>query len=66
MSGSLDFDGLRVLRESATDYKLVVDTRRRSIRDVLDTLLDTERVADISVLDPPLEDVIARIYGARR
>ncbi len=64
-SGSLDVDGLRVLRESGTEYKLVVDTRRRSIRDVLDTLLDTERVADISVLDPPLEDVIARIYGAQ-
>jgi ABC-2 type transport system ATP-binding protein len=63
--GSLEFDGLRVLRESGTEYKLVVDTRRRSIRDVLDTLLDTERVADISVLDPPLEDVITRIYGAQ-
>ena len=63
--GSLDFDGLRVLRESDTDYKLVVDTQRRSIRDVLDTLLDTQRVADISVLDPPLEDVIARIYGVQ-
>jgi ABC-2 type transport system ATP-binding protein len=63
--GSLEFDGLRVLRKSGTEYKLVVDTRRRSIRDVLDTLLDTERVADISVLDPPLEDVITRIYGAQ-
>jgi ABC-2 type transport system ATP-binding protein len=63
--GALHFDGLRLLRESGTDYKLIVDTRRRSIRDVLDTLLDTERVADISVVDPPLEDVIARIYGAR-
>jgi ABC-2 type transport system ATP-binding protein len=63
--GSLEFDGLRVLRESGTEYKLVVDTRRRSIRDVLDTLLDTQRVADISVLDPPLEDVITRIYGAQ-
>ncbi len=64
-NGSPLLDGLRVLRESATEYKLVVDTRRQSIRDVLDALLDTERVADISVLDPPLEDVIARIYEAQ-
>jgi ABC-2 type transport system ATP-binding protein len=63
--GSLQLDGLRVLQESGTEYKLVVDTRRRSIREVLDGLLDTERVADISVLDPPLEDVVARIYGAQ-
>jgi ABC-2 type transport system ATP-binding protein len=64
-SGSLLLDGLRVVRQSGTEYKLVVDTRQRSIRHVLDTLLDTERVADISVLDPPLEDVIARIYGVQ-
>jgi len=60
--GSLDFDGMEVIKESGVGYKLVVDTERRSIREVLDTLLDTQRVADISVLDPPLEDVITRIY----
>jgi len=60
--GSLELDGLEVVKESGLGYKLVVDTERRSIREVLDTLLDTQRVADISVLDPPLEDVIARIY----
>ena len=65
LPGSLDLDGLEVVKESGTGYKLVVDTERRSIRDVLDSLLDTQRVADISVLDPPLEDVIARIYGTR-
>jgi viologen exporter family transport system ATP-binding protein len=60
--GSLDLDGIEVLKESGSGYKLVVDTERRSIREVLDTVLDTQRVADISVVDPPLEDVIARIY----
>jgi ABC-2 type transport system ATP-binding protein len=64
-AGSLDLDGIEVLKESGTGYKLVVDTERRSIREVLDALLDTQRVADISVVDPPLEDVIARIYEAK-
>jgi ABC-2 type transport system ATP-binding protein len=63
--GRLHLDGLRVRRESDTEYRLVVDTRRQSIREVLDAVLDSERVADISVLDPPLEDVVARIYGAQ-
>jgi ABC-2 type transport system ATP-binding protein len=63
--GSLRLDGIRVRRESGTEYRLLVDTRRQSIREVLDALLDSERVADISVLDPPLEDVVARIYGAQ-
>jgi len=62
---SLDLDGVEVLKESGTGYKLVVDTERRSIREVLDALLDGYRVADISVMDPPLEEVIAKIYEAR-
>jgi ABC-2 type transport system ATP-binding protein len=59
---TLVMDGVQVAKESGTGYKLVVDTERRSIREVLDELLDHHRVADISVADPPLEDVIARIY----
>jgi ABC-2 type transport system ATP-binding protein len=47
-------------------FRLVVDTATRSVRDVLDALLDTYPVADISVVDPPLEDVIGRIYEAPR
>jgi len=62
-NGELDgLDGVEVVKASGTGYKLVVDTERRSIRSILDLLLDSFRVADISVLDPPLEDVIARIY----
>ena len=62
-NGELDgLDGVEVVKASGSGYKLVVDTERRSIRSILDLLLDSFRVADISVLDPPLEDVIARIY----
>jgi ABC-2 type transport system ATP-binding protein len=62
---ALELDGVQVVKESGTGYKLVVDTERRSIREVLDELLDHHRVADISVADPPLEDVIAKIYRER-
>jgi ABC-2 type transport system ATP-binding protein len=55
-------DGVRIAKRSADGFKLVVDTRKRSIREVLDALLDHHPVADISVVDPPLEEVIARIY----
>jgi ABC-2 type transport system ATP-binding protein len=60
--GALNIEGVEVLKSSGTGYKLVVDTERRSIRNLLDLLLDEFHVADISVMDPPLEDVIARIY----
>jgi ABC-2 type transport system ATP-binding protein len=61
----VDVDGVEVLKGSGTGYKLRVDTDRRPIRDVLDDLLDRHDVADISVLDPPLEDVITEIYEAK-
>ncbi len=55
--------GVTVLEHTETTMKLVVDTVTTSIRHVLDDLLDGLPVADISVVDPPLEQVIASIYG---
>jgi ABC-2 type transport system ATP-binding protein len=60
----LDLDGVTVVEHTATLVRMVVDTRRRAVREVLDLVLDTWAVADISVVDPPLEDVIAQIYTA--
>jgi ABC-2 type transport system ATP-binding protein len=63
--GALAIDGVQVTPESDTVYGLVVDTRRSSVRAVLDELLDAYSIADISVVDPPLERVISEIYGGR-
>jgi ABC-2 type transport system ATP-binding protein len=63
--GALAIDGVQVTAESDTVYGLVVDTRRLSVRAVLDELLDAYAIADISVVDPPLEQVISEIYGGR-
>ena len=63
--GPLEIDGVQVTRESDTVYGLVVDTRRLSVREVLDELLDNHAIADISVVDPPLEQVISEIYEGR-
>ena len=62
----LSIPGVSVVKERGLGLKLVVDTDTCSIRSVLDHLLDGYRVADISVLDPPLEEVIGRIYEAPR
>ncbi len=55
--------GVTVLERGDTTVKLVVDLGATSIRCVLDSLLDAAPVADISVVDPPLEQVIAEIYA---
>ena len=59
----LHLDGVTVLDHTVTSMKLVVDTTKLPIRAVLDALLDGPHIADISVMDPPLEQVIAEIYG---
>jgi ABC-2 type transport system ATP-binding protein len=59
-------DGVTVTGHHERSVTMVVDTTRRSVRDVLDMLLDTWPVADISVVDPPLEQVIAEICAVRR
>ena len=55
-----------IAEHTPTTMRLVVDTSRRSVRNVIDTILDSCPVADLSVLDPPLEQVIAEIYEAPR
>jgi ABC-2 type transport system ATP-binding protein len=60
----IEIEGVEVVKERGHGYKMVVDTERRSIRAVLDDLLDRYPVVDISVLDPPLENIIGEIYEA--
>jgi ABC-2 type transport system ATP-binding protein len=62
----LDLEGVTVVSCDPTSAQLSVDTSRTSIREVLGKVLDTWSVSDISVVDPPLEQVIAEIYAERR
>jgi ABC-2 type transport system ATP-binding protein len=62
----VDLPGVVVLDHSETAMKLAVDTATASVRSVLDVLLAGTAVSDIRVVDPPLEDVIAEIYGLPR
>ena len=54
--------GVTLLEHTEHTMRLVVDTHVTPIRVVLDELLDGPAVVDISVVDPPLEQVIAEIY----
>ena len=54
--------GVTVLEHTDQTMRLVVDTAVTPIRTVLDGLFVGPSVVDISVVDPPLEQVIAEIY----
>jgi ABC-2 type transport system ATP-binding protein len=60
---SIEIEGARLVKLSGAGAKLVVDTGRRPIRAVLDDLLDRYQVVDISVSDPPLEEIVQHIYA---
>jgi ABC-2 type transport system ATP-binding protein len=58
---SLAHAGVTVVERSDQAMRLVVDTTVTSIREVLDRVLGPT-VVDVSIVDPPLEQVIAEIY----
>jgi len=59
----VEVEGARLVKLTGAGAKLVVDTEQRPIRSVLDDLLDRYRVVDISVADPPLEEIVSHIYA---
>ena len=56
-------DGVQVIEQTDVLLRLSVDTRRTSIGTVVDAVLQRCAVNDLSVLDPPLEQVIGEIYA---
>jgi ABC-2 type transport system ATP-binding protein len=62
-AGSLPFGGaVSVLDEGDWGLRLEVDTSRQPIDAVIAHLVAHHRVADITISDPPLEEIIAQIY----
>jgi ABC-2 type transport system ATP-binding protein len=59
-----DNDGVRVLEWSDHKALLEVNLDRSSIQTIIDLVLVAGSVADITIEDPPLEEVIAHIYSA--
>jgi ABC-2 type transport system ATP-binding protein len=55
--------GVSTLKASEYALKLEVDTRVTPIERVMSEVLRAGPVADIAIEDPPLEEVIAHIYG---
>jgi ABC-2 type transport system ATP-binding protein len=60
---TFSIDGAKVLRAANYSLQLEVDTSKFAIEGVIQELLKIGAVADITIEDPPLEDVIAHIYG---
>lgn len=61
----LDIAGVKILKSKGTGLKLEVDTGIAGIDGVISAILKQGEVQDISISDPPLEDIIADIFTAK-
>ena len=59
---NFSLDGVEILKVGHYGVKLRFDTHKTHVEKVLSHLTDTGSVVDITISDPPLEDVIAKIY----
>jgi ABC-2 type transport system ATP-binding protein len=57
-------EGVRLLKQKGYGVKLEVNTATASIEDVMGRLLTEYEIVDLNVDNPPMEEIIARIYEA--
>ena len=55
-------EGIKLLKRKGAGMKFLVDTSVLRIGQALSSIASMGKIADITVADPPLEQVIARIY----
>ncbi|WP_336772765.1 ABC transporter ATP-binding protein [Paenibacillus sp. MMO-58] len=64
--GHMALEGVEVLSRDGSRLSLSVDTGLTTIESVLSTLMASHRIVDMTVQDPPMEDIITRMYGTFR
>ncbi len=62
LTNGFSLEGVKVLKVGTYGVKLQVDTGDTPIDAVIQRLMAEHAVVDINVTDPPLEEIIARIY----
>ncbi|MDP2856501.1 MAG: ABC transporter, partial [Bacillota bacterium] len=58
--------GATVLKSKDYGVKLEVDTTEHAVGEVLSHILAHHTVVDVNIQDPPLEDIVAKMYTERR
>jgi ABC-2 type transport system ATP-binding protein len=65
VSKSFSVDGVEILKIGTYGVKLRFDSQTTSVEKVLSQLTEAGSVVDITISDPPLEEVISEIYQAQ-
>lgn len=54
-------DGITVLKDKGTNLKIEMDSKKRTISDII-KMLDADKIVDMNISNIPLEDIITQIY----
>ncbi|MBW3002828.1 ATP-binding cassette domain-containing protein [Candidatus Woesearchaeota archaeon] len=60
------FKGCKVMEQSDYELKLELDTKKQKVKNVVNHLITEFDVADIIVQDPPIEEIIQKIYKEKK
>jgi ABC-2 type transport system ATP-binding protein len=61
--GAMELAGVEVLERSGVRLSLSVDTGVTTIEAALSHIMAAHRIVDVTVEDPPMEDIITQMYG---
>ncbi|HPO06117.1 MAG TPA: ATP-binding cassette domain-containing protein [Candidatus Gracilibacteria bacterium] len=59
---NIDYPGLKLLEQNDGEILFAVDTEQISMDQVLKQIIHHHQIADITIEDPPLEEIIGKIY----
>jgi len=58
-------DGITILKDKGTNLKIEIDSKKRTITDII-KMLDADKILDMNISNIPLEDIITQIYKGEK
>ena len=58
-------EGVRIVKAKGHGLKLEIDTARTQLEPILAAIMQRCHILDMTITDPPMEEIIATIYGER-
>lgn len=60
-----DTPGVRVLKAKGHGLKLEIDTTQTPLEPIIAAIIQRSHILDMTIADPPMEEIIAAIYGEK-
>ncbi|ASS76675.1 ABC transporter [Tumebacillus algifaecis] len=58
-----ELHGVQIVKQKGSGLKLSVDTAQTTIEEVLSYIVHNHRLVDVTIEDPPMEEIITHIYA---